>query len=136
MTNCPQNGSRGWLILRGSIGPTTPPREETSPIQLNSHFVLFPPSLLRFPSPVHSSFEIHLTSSLFSHHCYCLGSGPYFLMSAPGQHLSKQISPQPSPDGSSKYLALYPSLSCPVPISFHQETFPECRPWVKLFAGP
>ena len=67
---------------------------------------------------MHSFFKMHLTSSLLlSHHCYCLGSGPYFLISVRGQHLSKLISsPRASlPDGSSKYLTLYPITYRPVP---------------------
>lgn len=45
MTNCPQNGSRGWLILLGSVGPTTPLPEEL--LKFNSHYVLLPQVIVK-----------------------------------------------------------------------------------------
>lgn len=97
MTNCSQSGSRGWLILLECSGPITLPRGQPTPVQQPFCFISSGCCSVRFPSPVHSAFKMHLTSSfLLCHHCCYLESGPYFLMSILGHHLSNW-SPLPAP---------------------------------------
>ena len=112
MTNCPKSESRDWLILLGSVGLLHCLKGNLPQFDRQSFCFNYLKSMLN-KVPKSCPFFLQNASDVLP----SSPSGPYFLMSVLGQHLSNLLS-LPFPYGSSKDLTLYPITSCP--ISSHQ----------------